>query len=307
MSDDWKIRFGTAGTSDSFTAQGYKNSLDIPAYTAGMGLDAFEYQCGHGVRLGLDKARQMADDAAARGILFSVHAPYYISASSLDEEKRLNSVNYLLQSAALCRALGGRRVIFHSGSCGRQSREAALEKALDTLKRAQDALDEAGFAEITLCPETMGKIGQLGTLEEVLALCGVDRRITPCIDFGHLNARTLGGIRSKADYAAILDRIGEALGDARARQFHVHFSRIEYSKGGEKRHWTFAETQFGPEPQPLMELLAERGLAPVIICESAGTQAEDAKTMKRFFEACLCTTSQSGLRPPAPLVGEPLA
>ena len=304
---EWKIRFGTAGTSDSFTAMGYKNSLDIPAYTEKMGLAAFEYQCGHGVRLGLDKARQMADDAAARGILFSVHAPYYISASSLDEEKRLNSVNYLLQSAALCRALGGRRVIFHSGSCGRQSREAALEKALDTLKRAQDALDEAGFAEITLCPETMGKIGQLGTLEEVLALCGVDRRITPCIDFGHLNARTLGGIRSKADYAAILDRIGEALGDARARQFHVHFSRIEYSKGGEKRHWTFAETQFGPEPQPLMELLAERGLAPVIICESAGTQAEDAKTMKRFFEACLCTTSQSGLRPPAPLVGEPLA
>ena len=302
-----KIRFGTAGTSDSFTAMGYKNSLDIPAYTEKMGLDAFEYQFGHGVRLGLDKARQMADDAAARGILFSVHAPYYISASSLDEEKRLNSVNYLLQSAALCRALGGRRVIFHSGSCGRQSREAALEKALDTLKRAQDALDEAGFAEIILCPETMGKIGQLGTLEEVLALCGVDRRITPCIDFGHLNARTLGGIRSKADYAAILDRIGEALGDARARQFHVHFSRIEYSKGGEKRHWTFAETQFGPEPQPLMELLAERGLAPVIICESAGTQAEDAKTMKRFFEACLCTTSQSGLRPPAPLVGEPLA
>ena len=280
---EWKIRFGTAGTSDSFTAMGYKNSLDIPAYTEKMGLGAFEYQCGHGVRLGLDKARQMADDAAARGILFSVHAPYYISASSLDEEKRLNSVNYLLQSAALCRALGGRRVIFHSGSCGRQSREAALEKALDTLKRAQDALDEAGFAEIILCPETMGKIGQLGTLEEVLALCGVDRRITPCIDFGHLNARTLGGIRSKADYAAILDRIGEALGDARARQFHVHFSRIEYSKGGEKRHWTFAETQFGPEPQPLMELLAERGLAPVIICESAGTQAEDAQTMQRMY------------------------
>ena len=280
---EWKIRFGTAGTSDSFAAQGYKTSLDIPAYTARMGLNAFEYQCGRGVRLGLDKARQMAADAAAQDILFSVHAPYYISMSSLEEDKRLNSVNYLLQSAAVCKALGGQRVIFHSGSCGRQSREAALEKALDTLRRAQAALDEAGFSDITLCPETMGKIGQLGTLDEVLALCRVDRRITPCIDFGHLNARTLGGIRSKADYAAILDRIGEALGDARARQFHVHFSRIEYSKGGEKRHWTFAETQFGPEPQPLMELLAERGLAPVIICESAGTQAEDAQTMQRMY------------------------
>ena len=138
---------------------------------------------------------------------------------------------------------------------------------------------------MTLCPETMGKIGQLGTLDEVLALCGVDKRITPCIDFGHLNARTLGGIQSRADYAAILDRMGEVLGDERARRFHVHFSRIEFSAGGEKRHWTFAETQFGPEPQPLMELLAERRLEPVIICESAGTQAEDAQVMQRMYEA----------------------
>ena len=299
-------RFGTAGLSDSYRVRSFDPQA-MAEYTASFGLTAFEYQCGRGVRLGLDKAAALKEAFDAKGITFSVHAPYYISMSSLEEDKRLNSVNYLLQSCALVKALGGRRVIFHAGSCGKQSREAALEKALDTMRRAVEALDAAGFADMTLCPETMGKIGQLGTLDEVLALCAVDKRITPCIDFGHLNARTLGGIRSKADYAAILDRIGEALGDARARQFHVHFSRIEYSKGGEKRHWTFAETQFGPEPQPLMELLAERGLAPVIICESAGTQAEDAKTMKRFFEACLCTTSQSGLRPPAPLVGEPLA
>lgn len=281
--NDMTPRFGPAGISDSFAAQGYKTSLDIPAYTAGMGLDAFEYQCGHGVRLAEDKARQMATLAAEKGIVFSVHAPYYISMSSLDEEKRLGSIRYLLQSAQLCRALGGRRIIFHPGSCGKQSRAAALEKALDTLRRGVEALDEAGYGDMTLCPETLGKIGQLGDLDEVLALCGVDERIVPCIDFGHLNARTLGGIRSKADYAAILDRMGEALGDERARKFHVHFSRIEFSAGGEKRHWTFAETQFGPEPAPLMELLAERRLAPVVICESAGTQAEDARTLGQIY------------------------
>ncbi len=281
--NDMTPRFGPAGISDSFAAQGYKTSLDIPAYTAGMGLDAFEYQCGHGVRLAEDKARQMAALAAEKGIVFSVHAPYYISMSSLDEEKRLGSIRYLLQSAQLCRALGGRRIIFHPGSCGKQSRAAALEKALDTLRRGVEALDEAGYGDMTLCPETLGKIGQLGDLDEVLALCGVDERIVPCIDFGHLNARTLGGIRSKADYAAILDRMGEALGDERARKFHVHFSRIEFSAGGEKRHWTFAETQFGPEPAPLMELLAERRLAPVVICESAGTQAEDARTLGQIY------------------------
>jgi deoxyribonuclease-4 len=165
---DWKIRFGTAGTSDSFAAQGYKSSLDVPEYTAKMGLNAFEYQCGRGVRLGLDKAAKMAAVAGPKDILFSVHAPYYISMSSLEEEKRLNSIQYLLQSAAVCKALGGKRIIFHSGSCGKQSREAALEKALDTMRRAVEALDEAGFADMTLCPETMGKIGQLGTLDEVL-------------------------------------------------------------------------------------------------------------------------------------------
>ena len=120
MSEAWNIRFGTAGTSDSFAAQGYKSSLDVPEYTAKMGLNAFEYQCGRGVRLGLDKAAKMAALAAPKDILFSVHAPYYISMSSLEEDKRLNSVNYLLQSAAVCKALGGQRVIFHSGSCGRQ-------------------------------------------------------------------------------------------------------------------------------------------------------------------------------------------
>ena len=126
----------------------------------------------------------MAALAAEKGMVFSVHAPYYISMSSLDEEKRLGSIRYLLQSCELCRALGGRRVIFHPGSCGKQSREAALDKALDTLRRAMEALDEAGYGDMTLCPETLGKIGQLGDLEEVLALCQVDKRLVPCIDFG---------------------------------------------------------------------------------------------------------------------------
>lgn len=279
------IRFGTAGISDSFDAMGFKNSLDIPAYIERFQLHAFEYQCGRGVRLGLDKAAEMARRAEKPDILFSVHAPYFISMSSMVEETRLKSIDYILQSCRLVRALGGRRVIFHSGSCGKQSREEALEKALDTMQRMVKAVDEEGFDDITLCPETMGKIGQLGTLDEVLALCGVDKRITPCIDFGHLNARTLGGIQTKQDYADILDRMQQVLQDERARNFHVHFSRIEWSKGGEKRHWTFADTQFGPEYPPLIQLLKERQLSPVIICESAGTQAEDAFSMQKYYQS----------------------
>ena len=277
-------RFGTAGLADSYTVKKFDPTA-IAAYTAGFGLTAFEYQCGRGVRLAHDKAAALGVACAAQGIALSVHAPYYISMSSLEEDKRLHSIDYLLQSCALVKALGGRRVIFHSGSCGKQSREEALEKALDTMERAVKACDEAGYGDCILCPETMGKVNQLGTLDEVLALCAVDKRITPCSDFGHLNARDQGCIRTKADYAALLDRMADALQDERAAQFHAHFSKIQYTTGGEKCHLTFADTVYGPEFEPLMELCYERGLSPVIICESAGTQAEDARTMMQYYQS----------------------
>ena len=142
-------RFGTAGLADSYTVKKFDPAA-IAAYTAGFGLTAFEYQCGRGVRLAHDKAHALGEACAARGIALSVHAPYYISMSSLEEDKRLHSIDYLLQSCALVKALGGKRVIFHSGSCGKQSREEALEKALDTMARAVKACDEAGYGDCIL-------------------------------------------------------------------------------------------------------------------------------------------------------------
>ena len=278
-------RFGTAGLSDSYAAKGF-DPQKIAAYTASFGLTAFEYQCGRGVRLAQDKAQALGKAAAAQGIALSVHAPYYISMSGLDDEKRLHSVDYLLQSCALVKALGGRRVVFHPGSCGKQSREAALEKALDTMRRAVTACDEAGYGDCILCPETMGKVNQLGTVDEVLALCAVDARITPCIDFGHIYARSGGTeLTDTASYAALLDKLGDALGDDRAVHFHAHFSRIAYTAGGEKCHLTFADTNYGPPHAPLLQLLKQRGLAPTVICESAGTQAEDAQKLAEAFAA----------------------
>ena len=276
-------KFGTAGLSDSYAAKGF-DPQKIAAYTASFGLTAFEYQCGRGVRLAHDKAQALGKAAAAQGITLSVHAPYYISMSGLDDEKRLHSVDYLLQSCALVKALGGRRVVFHPGSCGKQSREVALEKALDTMRRAVAACDEAGYGDCILCPETMGKINQLGTVDEVLALCAVDARITPCIDFGHIYARSGGTeLTDTASYAALLDKLGDALGDDRAVHFHAHFSRIAYTAGGEKCHLTFSDTDYGPPHAPLLQLLKQRKLAPTVICESAGTQAEDAQKLAAAF------------------------
>ena len=280
-----ELRFGTAGIADDFEELGYRTAFQVPEYLCSYGLNAFEYQCGRGVRLTEKNGQKLGALGAEKGIRFSVHAPYYISMSSMEEPKRVGSVRYLLESAAAVRSLGGKRIIFHSGSCGKQSREEALAKALDTMRLAIEALDEKGFSDIVPCPETMGKINQLGTLSEVLALCGVDRRIVPCIDFGHLNARTLGGLASKADFAAVLDEMADTLGDDRAKNFHVHFSKIQYTQGGEKCHLTFADTEYGPNFEPFFELCYERGLTPTVICESAGTQAVDAQAMKLYYES----------------------
>ena len=154
-------------------------------------------------------------------------------------------------------------------------------------KEYYDKMDENGYADILMCPETMGKINQLGTLSEVMELCKVDERFLPCVDFGHLNARTLGGIKNIDDYAAILDEIENKLGFERLKIFHVHFSKIQYTTGGEKCHLTFSDNEYGPDFEPLMELFAKRGLEPSVICESAGTQAEDASEMKKAYERYL--------------------
>lgn len=280
-------KFGPAGNSESFSKMGYKNSLDVPDYIVKMGLDCYEYQCGRGVNIGEEKARLLGEKAAKAGITLSLHAPYYISMSSTEEEKRDNSVNYILASARAVNAMGGDRIVVHTGSCGKISRSDALDLALDTMRKAIAALDGEGLSNIHICPETMGKVNQLGTLEEVLELCLLDERLIPCIDFGHLNARDMGLLKSFADYENIFLKIKDKLGTDRLKSFHSHFSKIEYTTGGEKRHLTFEDTVYGPDYQPVMELTCKYGCNSVFICESAGTQAEDAKQMKDYYNSLI--------------------
>lgn len=275
--------FGPAGNSDSFAKIGYKSSLDVPQYIEEMGLDCFEYQCGRGVNIGNEKAEKLGILAKQKNITLSLHAPYYISMSSIEEEKRLNSVNYILASARAVNAMGGDRIVVHTGSCGKISREKALELAKDTMKIAVKALDSEGLSNIHICPETMGKVNQLGTLDEVLELCLIDERLIPCIDFGHLNARDLGILKTISEYENIFISIKNKLGEDRLKSFHSHFSKIEYTTGGEKKHLTFEDSVYGPDFEPVMELTYKYGCSPVFICESAGTQAEDARAMKDYY------------------------
>ena len=276
-------KFGPAGNAESFP---YKSSLDAPRWLAELGLDLYEYQCGKGVNIKEENARKLRENAEQAGITLSLHAPYFINLANPDPESLKKTTGYILSACRAADWIGAARVTIHPGALMKRSRREAQEIALRSLKEVLKACDAEGYGYISLCPETMGKINQLGDLDEVLELCTLDERLIPCVDFGHLYARSIGADEGTEAFVRMLDRMEEILGLDRASRFHSHFSRIEFTpNGGEKCHRTFADNGgYGPDPAPLMQELARRGWSPTIICESAGTQAEDALVMKTIYQ-----------------------
>ena len=267
--------FATAGKPNSYGNRRYPH--DLPDYLSGFGLNGFEVQCGRGFNISQEACDFFKNQSA---IKLSLHTPYFISISSTEESTREKSVNLILESAIIAERINADRIVVHSGSCAKISREQALSFALDTLTKARALLDANALEHISVCPETMGKINQLGTLEEVLELCSFDKRMVPCVDFGHLNARVHG---KSFCVREIFDKIEQKLGRERLKNIHIHFSKIEHSAGGEKKHLTFADTIYGPDYKPLLDEIIARELEPFIVCESDGTQAEDAALMKKYY------------------------
>ena len=277
-------KFGPGGNSESFYESGLKSTVQAPGWVASRGLDAYEYQAGNGLTAGLPTLRAIGEKAKEHGIAMSLHTPYFISLASPEKEKREKSVSYVLRSLEAADALTADTIVIHCGGVAKISRDKGMAYSRETLSLLLRELP--ADLPIRLGLETMGKINQLGTVAEVIELCRMDPRLYPVVDWGHLNARNLGGYFPDADsYRRIFDEIGSALGDKYAQTLHCHFSKIEFGASGEKKHLTFADREFGPDPEPLMEAIAKDHLAPRIICESAGTMAEDALEMKQAYLA----------------------
>ncbi len=277
------IRFGPSGNSQSFYDQGYKSTKQAPEWLQKLGLDAFEYSFGRGVRITQQAAEEIGEQMKLHGIALSVHAPYYINLASAEEKSIESTLGHFIKSSQAATWMGASRVIFHPGAAGKDRKESC-QRIAASLRDVVKELDRLGFSGLTLCPETMGKINQVGDLDETIALCELDERFIPCIDFGHLYARSLGNFGSREDYGMVLDKLSNALGFERASRLHIHFSRIEYSKGGEKRHLNYEDPGFGPNFEPLAAELCARHYTPVVISESMGKMAEDALTYKQIFE-----------------------
>lgn len=278
-------KFGPGGNSDAFRLAGYASTLDAPAWLSSIGLDAYEYEAGNGLSAGAYTLAQIGRLASDNNIKMSYHTPYFISLSGVVEEKRLKSIDYIRQSLEAARLLGAGTIVVHAGSCAKISRDEAMRLASDTLARTAASVETYG---IKIGIETMGKVNQLGTLDEVLELCRIDSCFVPVVDFGHLNARDQGGVFvTPDDYIRVFDKISARMNSYVAENLHCHFSKIEYTTAGEKKHLTFDDIEFGPAYEPFVEALVREKLSPTVICESAGTQSRDALYMKTLYKSLI--------------------
>ena len=279
--------FGPSGHDESFAQEGYISTLQMPQWLSDKGLELFEYSFGRGVRISDVTAEAIGDMADKFGVEMSVHAPYFINFASVEQDKADNSVRYLTDSLGALRHFHGSRCVFHTGAEGKQPRNEAFARAKDNFTKALDVIAQQGLDDLIVCPETMGKQAQIGTVDEVVELCKLGDNVYPCVDFGHVNSLWQGALKTKEDFQRIVDKLFDGLGEKKTKNMHVHFSKIQYGAKGEIRHLTFADTVYGPEFEPPAEVIVKNGLTPHILSESAGTQMFDARAMKAAYTAKL--------------------
>ncbi len=281
------IKFGVAGNSRSFYDEGNESTASAAVWCKERGIDVFEYSFGKGINLSDKTAEFIGKAFAEAGVEMTVHAPYYINFSNPDPEMIGKSILYVLNSLKKATILGGNRVVVHPATQGKVSREIALEVAQNNLKILASELEQVTGGDCKVCLETMGKLSQIGDEREIADFCTLSPYFIPCIDFGHLNARSQGLLRKKDDFLHVFDVFLEKLPFEKVKYTHIHFSKIMYGSKGEIKHLTFEDTEYGPEFEPLGEAIFQLGLEPYIICESDGTQAEDTVAMKKTYKNLL--------------------
>lgn len=277
------IKFGPSGNSALYHENGYNDSNKSAIWVKNMGLDCFEYSFGRGVNLSTIRAKEIGELFAKENIELSVHAPYFINFAGVDEEKVNNSYKYLLQSVKFAKIMGCKRVVFHPSTQGKLPREEAVELTKKRLLILANKIVEHNFDDMIICPETMGKSAQIGTINEIAEFCTLAPFYYPCIDFGHINSRTGGSLKTVEDFTNCLNEMENIVSREKLEKLHIHFSKIMYGDKGEIKHLTFEDNEFGPNYEPFLKALKIKNLEPYIVCESAGTQDVDAKIMKDYY------------------------
>ena len=251
------IKIGPAGS-------GGLGNLKGVVRVAALGLDCMEVEFTYGVRMSLEAARQVGALAREKKIILSVHAPYYINLAADDRQKYEASCQRILASCERAHAMGAGKVVFHAGFYQQKTAAQTYGRVKKALVDLQKTIVRNKW-RVKLCPETTGKPSQFGSLEELLRLqqetgCGIT------VDFAHLFARQQGQI----DYGRILKKL--------PAKFHAHFSGIQYTDKGERKHINTSRKFFEPLAVELVRCKPD-----VTIINESPRPYEDALMMKKML------------------------
>jgi len=272
-------RFGPAGMPSGFKLL-KEPVTEMPKYLRAEGLDSFEYEMvrwGPKPQIKQQKAEELGKKAAEHDVWLTAHGSYFINLTSTNNETLEASKRRLLACVQAANWMQAHIVVFHPGSYADRPQKQVFETCAKAMEQVVQEMRSMNITKVHLAPEMMGKPSQFGSVEEVLALCERVDLTEPNVDWAHLHARERGRFMTIDDVGKVMDQIEQTLGTDALRNLHCHYSHIEFTDKGERRHHNVDRTEYGPDFRFLARLIAERGLKPVIACETPNLDIDAQK------------------------------
>jgi deoxyribonuclease-4 len=280
------IRFGVGGFPLAFTERPEaKDRGAVFAWLRSVGLDAIELQMTYGPRMTAEQGRRYRALAIADDIKLSIHGSYYIVLASPDPAKVLRSVDTLLRTYEQADILGAREIVLHPGSLYGAPEADVSRRFAENLERFMAQL---GKTDISLMIETAGKVGQMGSVDMILDVASTVKGVGPCIDFGHVHARSLGELETPDAMAQVFARIDEFQRSNPDTPTHFHYTPIHFGPRGEIQHRALSDIDgvsnkpFHPRPEPVAAGLAGLPGRFTIISETHNSQEMGAIRLKKL-------------------------
>src|SRR5215211_5576280 len=217
-------------------------------------------------------AERFGQLARENSIVLSVHAPIAGFVGHAERGKKLNmAIGMLDHSAGIAVAAGAELVVFHPGFLLGREREQALDDVVEQAGELRERLEKKGRG-VPFGVEVMGRVRELGTIDDVLEIASRVSWIRPVIDFAHMHATSDGAFTEVEAFASVLELADEVIEPG--APFHVHFSDIAYANRNETKHLSYGEGTLRAEP--LAEALARFDRPATVISESPNESSHQA-------------------------------
>jgi deoxyribonuclease-4 len=261
-----EIRFGPSGLPD---AESFEESA---ALLAADGYHAVEIGFAGGFWLDYDAAPELAGALHAQDIVLSVHAPLAAFMGHADRGKKFNmALGMLDHTAGLAKAACAEVIVIHPGFLLGRDREHAIDDVVDQLGDLKARLEKKDRL-VPFGVEVMGRVRDLGSIDDVLEIASRVDFVRPVLDFAHMHATSDGAYSDVDAFAVALEGADAVLGDG--EPFHIHFSDIAYANRNETKHLPYGEGTLRADP--LRDALARFERPATVISESPDAESTQA-------------------------------